>query len=879
MLFLSHIGRSTRRKLCLAASFSLSLAASLMLTAAPAAATPARAGATAVNDPAQYVNTFVGTKPGATDFGNGGGAGNTFPGADAPFGMLQWSPDTVTYQHGGYFYDDNRIRGFSLTHISGAGCGDYGNIPFMPIIGRNLVSSYTFSHANESAAPGSYSVTFDNGLRTELAVSKRAGIARFSYPGTDTASLLIDVAKAFNNAMGAFTVGTNTITGYEDGGGFCGAGNRYRVYFTATFDHTIMGYDTPTATQPILHFDTSTGRTVTARVGISFVSIANAQQNLSSEQGNRTFEQVRDGTRADWNAQLTRISVSGGTAAQATILYTALYHSLLFPQTFSDVNGQYVGFDKTVHTAAAGHTQYATFSGWDVYRSQTQLVAFLDPATASDIGQSITDQAAQAGYLDRWTLANGGTGVMNGDPLPTIAASMYAFGGTGFNATDLLNRAVAGTSNGNQRPGYAPYNTKGYVPTGTGGVWGSAATSLEYYSSDFAISQLAQRLGNTSVAKTYLQRAQGWRNLMHDGYIQPRDNDGGWPSFNPSSGSEYTEGNGAQYTWMVPFNYQGLFAGMGGNGSVVPRLDGFFAELNAGPDKANAYLGNEPSAETPWAYAYAGAPYRTQDVVRRAVTTLYKPTQDGEVGNDDLGQLSSWAVWASIGMYPEAPGRSELVLASPLFSQITINRGNGATITINAPNASDSIKYVQALTVNGQASTKPWLSESFVAAGGSLNFTLGSSPNTAWGSAAADAPPSFDYVVSNGATGAIVGLGSKCVDVSNSGTANGTAVQLWTCNNSDAQKWTLRSDQSIGALGKCLDIANSGTGNGTLIQLWDCNRTNAQIWQQQADGSLRNPNSGRCLDVPNSNTTDGTRLQIYDCNGTGAQRWTLPSGA
>nr|WP_279581576.1 glycoside hydrolase domain-containing protein [Fodinicola feengrottensis] len=225
----------------------------------------------------------------------------------------------------------------------------------------------------------------------------------------------------------------------------------------------------------------------------------------------------------------------------------------------------------------------------------------------------------------------------------------------------------------------------GLHPRRRDGVWGSTASSLEYYSSDFAISQLAGRLGNTSVANNYLLRSQGWRNLLHDNYLQPRNSDGSWISFNPSSGTSYVEGNGAQYTWMVPFNYQGLFAGMGGNSAVLPRLDSFFSDLNAGPDKPNAYLGNEPTSETPWAYAFAGAPYKTQDVVRRAVTTIYKPTPDGEVGNDDLGQMSSWAVWASLGMYPEIPGRSELVLASPLFSQITITRGNGATITITAP--------------------------------------------------------------------------------------------------------------------------------------------------------------------------------------------------
>jgi hypothetical protein len=228
-------------------------------------------------------------------------------------------------------------------------------------------------------------------------------------------------------------------------------------------------------------------------------------------------------------------------------------------------------------------------------------------------------------------------------------------------------------------------------------------------------------------------------------------------------------------------------------------------------------------------------------------------------------------------MYPDIPGRSEMVLASPVFSQITINRGNGVTISITAPNASDSVKYVQSMTVNGQPSTKPWLSEAFIASGGTLAYTMGASPNTGWGAAATDAPPSFDFTVQNIATGPIVGLAGKCVDVDHSGTANGTAVQLYACNGSAAQNWTVRSDHSLSAQGKCLDIPQSGQANGVQLQIFDCNRSNAQVWQPQPNGALRNPNSGRCLDVPQSNTTDGTRLQIYDCNGSGAQTWRLPT--
>ncbi|GAB1513430.1 lectin [Actinophytocola sp. KF-1] len=900
------------------------VATALALATAPASAAAPPTAQVVIDDPAQYVNPFTGTQPGGPDFGHGGGAGNTFPGADAPFGMLQWSPDTVTHQHGGYHYDDNRIYGFSLTHLSGPGCSDFGNVPFMPTVGTTPVSYSTFSHANESASPGYYSVAFGNGVRTELTTTQRAGVARFTYPAGQRASLSVDAAKAFNAASGSITVGADSLTGYTDSGGFCGAGNRYRLYFHVTFDRPFAtagvvttdgtvdtsrrtvsgksagrvppspktaaqqsGVDTRTSTDQgggvsaaaaaaFVSFDTSTSTTVTARVGISFVSLDGALANRNAEVGTRTFDQVRTGTRAAWNDMLGRVAVAGGTDNARRVLYTNLYHSLLHPNVFSDVDGRYTGFDRQVHTVAAGHAQYANFSGWDVYRSQSQLVALLAPAQAADIAQSAVNQAAQGGYFDRWTVANGGTGVMNGDPLPIIVSGTYAFGATGFDASGALSRMIAGSRDGRERPGYAQYDAYGYVPVGTGGVWGSAATTLEYASADFAVSALAGRLGDTANRDAFLRRAQNWRNLFESGnrYLQPRNTDTSFPAFSPTQQNEYVEGNAAHYTWLVPHNHRGLFDAMGGNAAVLSRLDTFFTELNAGPTKPYAYLGNEPTLNTPWAYAYAGAPYKTQDVVRRALTSIFNAGPNGYVGNDDLGQMASWAVWAAIGMYPQVPGRAELVLASPQFPAITISRGGGVTIDITAPGASDTVKYVQSLSVNGTASNRAWVPESFTNGGGTLAFTLGSTPNTGWGSAAADAPPSFDVGPNPPRTGRLTALG-KCADVNQSATANGTRIQLWDCNGTGAQQWTLASDGSVRALGKCMDVAGSGRANGTKIQLWDCNGTGAQQWWPRPNGALVNPPSGRCLDVPNSVTTNGTQLQLWDCNGTAAQNWQL----
>ncbi|MFG3586089.1 GH92 family glycosyl hydrolase [Streptomyces sp. NPDC047990] len=681
--------------------------AAVLVVSTTSPTTPAVADDT-VADPARYVNPFVGTAPGGADFGHGGGAGNTFPGATAPLGGVQWSPDTVTYQHGGYAYGDNRIRGFSLTHISGAGCKDYGNVPFMPSLDGDTTGRATFSHSHEQASPGDYRVTFDNGIRTELAATQRSGVARFTYPATAgrLAALSVDAGKAFNAATGSVDIGTDTLSGFTDSGGFCKSRNRYRLHFHATFDHPFARATHPDGRPGAALVTFGPGvRTVTVRVGVSFVDVGGALRNLTAEQRGRPYDEVRRAARARWNDWLGRIAVGGGTEAQRRVFYTALYHALLHPSVFSDTDGRYPGMDGAVHRARAGHTQYADFSGWDVYRSQVQLVALLAPAEASDIAQSVLDQGLQAGYFDRWTLANGGTGVMVGDPLPVIASAVHAFGATDFDARGLLRAAMAGREDDRQRPGHRQYDTLGYVPAGAKGVWGPAATTLEYAVSDYALAQLAGRLGDTAAHRTLLKASGNWRNLFNPatGYLQPRAADGSWPPFTPAQTTDYVEGNAAQYTWMVPHDLPGLFRLMGGNAAVTGRLDTFFTRLNAGGGEPYAYLGNEPSFDTPWAYDYAGRPDRARDTVRRALATLFADRPDGLVGNDDLGAMSSWAVWAALGMYPQAPGTGQLALAEPLFRTVTLHRPGGPRIAITAPAASATSVDLSTLTRTADA--------------------------------------------------------------------------------------------------------------------------------------------------------------------------------
>ncbi|OLB76443.1 MAG: alpha-mannosidase [Actinobacteria bacterium 13_2_20CM_2_71_6] len=749
------------------------------------------------------VNPFSGTQPGGPDFGTGGGAENTFPGADVPFGMVQWSPDTMRHQDGGYYYPDNRIKGFSLTHFSGAGCSAAEDIPFLPFVGQVTTSPATdlspyvstFSHDREAASPGYYGVTLDSGPTMELTTTPRSGMGRITYPITNQATLLVNVSGSVNGVTDAqVDVGRNTISGWATSGHFCGGGNVYRVYFSATFDKPFASIGTwhndavshgsasvrsgavpatvpaspqklrplstarpPAATPNVsvsgpgsgafVTFDASHNRTVNVRVGLSYVSVANAAANAKAEQGSKNFDTVARAARAAWNARLGQIQVTGGTPAQRTILYTELYHSLLQPNVFSDVNGDYIGFDGMAHKMAKGHAQYANFSGWDVYSSEIQLIALLAPHEAGDMAQSMFNQAHQSGDVwDRWSQNNDFEGVMTGDPYHSMVASAYAFGGTDFDATGALASMVHGATTVQksnvrymERPGLGDYQTLGYLP-------GDPSTTLEYTSADFGIATLAQRLGQTQTYQQFISRAQHWENLFNpaNGYLQPRNRDGSFMApFDPASPNMYVEGNGAQYTWMVPYDYRGLFNAMGGDAAVRQRLDTFFTQLNAGTTKPYAFLGNEPSLNVPWAYDYAGAPYRTQAVVRQALNTLWRPTADGFVGNNDLGEMSSWYVWGALGLYPEAPGRAELVLGSPLFPHIVVTRPGGQTITIDAPGASADTYYVQSLSVNGTASTRPWLPESFVQTGGTLSFALGSTPNTAWGSDPADAPPSF----------------------------------------------------------------------------------------------------------------------------------------
>ena len=712
------------------------------------------AGAAVVTDPAAVVNPFIGT---ASD-------GNDFPGAVAPFGMLQWSPDTVSRpEGGGYAYGDSAISGFSLTHLSGPGCRAAGDIPVLPTVGAVDVSATdSFSHAAESASAGYYQVALDNGVKVQLTATTRTGLARFSFPATRQANLVLGLAGSQRSDLEtSFTVVSPTeVQGSASSGNFCGSGSRYTVYFDLQFSQPFTRsasyalVRSPARAGPgaaALTFDTTAGRPVLAKAGISYVSAANARGNLAAEDPGWNFPATRDQTRSAWNSLLGRIQVGGGTAAQQASFYTALYHSLLDPSVFSDDNRQYLGVDGRVHTVDAGHSAFYTdFSGWDIYRAQAQLEALVAPGIASDAAQSMVDDFAQDGMLPKWDQNNNETYIMVGDPADAVLADYYAFGARNFDAQQALADMISeATRAGPIRPGLNYLDSLGFLPAG--GSYGCCnfyepvSTTLEYDTDDFAISALASELGQAGAAAKFRARAQDWRNLLDpaSGLDQRREADGSWvPGFDPDATTGFVEGSSLTYTGMVPFNLAGLASAMGGETAMADYLGTALSSFDS--DHDYAWTGNEPSLELPWEYDYIGQPAMTQQVVRQIQDEAWSDSPDGAGdGNDDLGGLSAWYVWSALGLYPMTPGTADLALGSPLFPHAVITLPADRTLTVLGAGAADDAPYVQSAAWNGRSWDAAYAPAAALAGGGTLRFTLGTSAGPGWATGPAAAPPSY----------------------------------------------------------------------------------------------------------------------------------------
>ena len=724
-----------------------------------------------VANPADHVDTLIGTGTGGETVGEI----NNFPGASAPFGMVQYSPDTVN-NYAGYDYENPRSTGFSMTHAS-VGCAAFGDISMLPTttpIGSQPWNAWErIAHDDtEQGVPGYYTVRFPStGVSAELTATTRTGAGRFKYPRNGRPALfhVRSGASLAGNSRANMQIGEDntTITGWATSGGFCSKNNTYTVYFAMKFSQPFSSYGTwdgygvypgaRGAASPYSggYVEFPSGSVIEVRTAISYVGIDGARANLAAE-GGASFHDVRAAAWTEWNATLSHITVAGRNADNLETFYTALYHSLLHPNAFNDADGRYIGFDGLIHTVAAGRTQYTNFSDWDTYRGAAALQGLLFPKQASDMAQSLVNDVDQSGAFPRWALANAATAEMTGDSVVPLIVNLYAFGAKDFDLKTALHYMVNAATNGGvglggyvERPGIATYLQLGYAPQTFGA---GASITLEWSVDDFAISRFADALGDTATAAEFQSRAQYWQNLFNPStrYISPRELSGFFPPGpgfvdSPSRFGQYgfDEGNAEQYVWWVPQNVAGLVTALGGRKAVADRLDRFTQKLNVGPNEPYLWAGNEPGMGVPWLYNYIGQPWKTQDTVDR-VRGLFGPVPDGEPGNDDLGALSSWYVWAALGLYPGTPGTPILTVNTPLFDRAAIALPGGKSIQISADvSGPNHLKYIDGLKIDGQATDRTSLPESIIRTGGDLTFSLSAHPNKVWGTAESSAPPSF----------------------------------------------------------------------------------------------------------------------------------------
>ena len=698
--------------------------------------------------PLDYVDPFIGT----------GGHGHTYPGASAPFGMVQLSPDTrLDGWDGcsGYHYTDDVIYGFSHTHLSGTGVSDYGDVLLMPTTAKASLHNGTewpdssgysshFDKDREVAQAGYYSTHLsDWGVDVELTATEHVGIHKYTYPTDKTAYLTLDL----NHRDQLLDVDFEDISAREIVGkriSKAWATNQH-VYFVIQFSQDVA--PVKDLSSPLggrmsgVWRVENTSEPLIVKVGISAVSIEGARRNLEAEAPEWDFNTYKVTTQAKWESSLNKINLKGGTDEQLTIFYTALYHSMLNPNLFSDVDGQYRGMDGEVHQLPAGQKQYTIFSLWDTFRATHPLFTIIERDRTVDFLRTFERQYQDGGKLPIWELAGNYTGCMIGYHAIPVIADAQVKGIEGFDAP-LLYEAMKHSSN-EDILGLPSYRRFGYIPAGDEPE--SVSKTLEYAYDDWCIAQMATSLGETNDITNYLERAQTYKNLYDPSTKFMRAKmDGSWfAPFDPSEVNyNYTEANAWQYSLFVPQDVTGLAELMGGFDQLEEHLDQLFTASSAttGRDQADItgligqYAhGNEPSHHMAYLYNYTGSPWKTQEKISQILDELYHAEPDGLSGNEDCGQMSSWYVLSAMGIYPVTPGSDVYAIGSPIFPEATINLENGKTFVIQASHASIENKYIQAATLNGEPLTRSFLQHGEIMAGGTLHFFMGSTPNKEWG--------------------------------------------------------------------------------------------------------------------------------------------------
>ena len=735
----------------LALIVGLFLPALLLPTMGPAAASE--------DDPSQWVDPLIGTAP----------VGFVFPGAVRPHGMVQVSPDTEgPFAYSGYLYTDQTIRGFSLVHLSGPGVPKAGDLPFMPTVGPVTSGSSfdyasPFNHATESASPGDYRVTLEkSATAVELTATKRVAFQRYTFPPSPQANVLMDVSRSAEQNQSGAPFGLRNahveVTGPAEVSGW--TRGRYPVHFVAQFSRPFTATGTwqndqltPGSTSRSgkgvggwVSFDTTTQRDVTVKIGVSFVDVEGARNNLRAEAPGWDFDGVRRAARDAWNAQLSKIKVSGGLDTDRTTFYTALYHASLHPNVFNDVDGRYRGFDNAIHQVT-DRQQYANFASWDTYKAHNQLTATISPGRYREMVLSQLDNYRKGGKIPRFGEQNIDANHMSGDPAIPMIVDGYCRGAlASVPAEDIADLYRGMTELATvHRP--QELRELGYLP-------GRPGTTLEYGGADFALALMARGLGLPTDAARWRDQSLNYRNILdpETRWIRPRAADGTWKTpFAPTDEDGFQEGNSWQYSWLAPHDAAGLFDRMGGAGVAEDRLDDLFdhdlaalapVAVAEAHNRLNVFglvyrtatyaPGNEHDLQVPWLYPFAGAPHKTQ-AVQRQVQGVFRPTPDGLPGNDDLGGLSAWYVFSALGLGPVTPGSPMYVVGSPLFERSEMALPGGRSFVVEAPGASLLGKYVQSASLGGKKLDQAWFLHDAIAAGKTLRLEMGTAPNASWG--------------------------------------------------------------------------------------------------------------------------------------------------
>ena len=707
----------------------------------------------------EYVNPFIGT-----DF-----TGNTYPGAQAPFGMVQLSPDNGLPgwdRISGYFYPDSTIAGFSHTHLSGTGAGDLYDISFMPVTlpykeaDAPLGIHSLFSHDEETASAGYYQVRLkDYDINVELTATERCGIQRYTFPEAD-AAIFLNLRKAMNwdftNDTRIEVVDSVTIQGYRFSDGWA---RDQHIYFRTRFSKPFASVQLDTAavikdgkrigSSAIARFDfhTSAGEQILVTTAISGVSMEGAARNLAAEAPADDFDKYLAVTRKNWNEQLSKVEIKSNDIDEKVKFYTALYHSMLAPTIYSDVDGAYYGPDKQVHQAD-GWTNYSTFSLWDTYRAAHPLYTYIEPQRVNDMVKSFLAFSEQNGRLPVWNFYGSETDMMIGYHAVPVIVDAYLKGIGDFDPKKALAACVA-TANIDEYRGIGLYKKYGYVPYDVTDHYNSEnwslSKTLEYAYDDYCIARMAEKLGERQIADEFDKRSRNYKNVYNSQttFMQPRNNKGSFiENFSPDDYTPHIcESNGWQYFWSVQQDVDGLISLVGGKERFAQKLDSMFTYNPSADEDLPIFStgmigqyahGNEPSHHVIYLFNAIGQPWKTQKYAAEVMHELYKNTPAGLCGNEDCGQMSAWYVFSAMGFYPVDPISGKYEIGTPMYPEMKMHLANGKTFTILAPAVSKENIYIQSVKLDGKPYDKSYITHEQIMNGSIFEFEMGNKPGKVW---------------------------------------------------------------------------------------------------------------------------------------------------